>query len=244
LHAGGEPVDQDRLAGRGHPGQPLAQVAQAGDEGPVGLAEPERDQLAQQQVQAVADLALGRSRPCDQPAGRSAQKGWIQADGSWASELGRSQPKGKRVAVRVIDYRLDDPGRPSEPEGYRLITTILDPERAPAAELAALYPQRWELETALDELKTHQRGPGMVLRSKDPEGVCQEVWAHLLVHYAIRALMHQAALGGEQASSAGSQRGTYWATNASLSASGRTMCLPSAGSYDPRRQSLLRQFDA
>jgi hypothetical protein len=73
----------------------------------------------------------------------------------------------------------------------------MDPERAPAAELPALYPQRWELETALDELKTHQRGPGVVLRSKDPGGVPQEVWAHLLVHYAIRTLMHQAALDAE-----------------------------------------------
>ncbi len=118
-------------------------------------------------------------------------------DGSWASELGASQARGKRVAVRVIDYRLDDPGRPGEPEGYRLITTILDPERAPAAELPALYPQRWESETVLDELKTHQRGPGLVLRSKDPDGVRQEVWAHLLVHYAIRTLMHQAALQAE-----------------------------------------------
>ena len=121
----------------------------------------------------------------------------VFADGSWASELGASQPKHKRMAVRVIDYRLDDPGHPGEPEGYRLITTIADPERAPAAELPALYPQRWELETALDELKTHQRGPGVVLRSKDPDGVYQEVWAYLLVHYAIRTLMHQAALDAE-----------------------------------------------
>jgi hypothetical protein len=118
----------------------------------------------------------------------------VLADGSWASELGASQPRDKRVAVRVIDYRLDDPGRPGQQQGYRLLTTILDPERAPAAELPGLYPQRWEMETALDELKTHQRGPGVVLRSKDPDGVCQEVWAHLLVHYAIRRLMHQAAL--------------------------------------------------
>jgi Transposase DDE domain len=121
----------------------------------------------------------------------------VFADGSWRSELGQSQPKHKRVAVRVIDYRLDDAGRNGEPEGYRLITTILEPERAPAAELSALYPQRWEQEGVLDELKTHQRGPGVVLRSKDPDGVRQEVWAYLLVHYAIRTLMYQAALQAE-----------------------------------------------
>jgi Transposase DDE domain len=117
----------------------------------------------------------------------------LQATGSWRSELGQSQPKHKRVAVRVIDYRLDDAGR----KGYRLITTILEPERAPAAELSALYPQRWEQEGVLDELKTHQRGPVVVLRSKDPDGVRQEVWAYLLVHYAIRTLMYQAALQAE-----------------------------------------------
>jgi hypothetical protein len=74
------------------------------------------------------------------------------------------------------------------------VTSILDPTQAPATELAALYHQRWELEGALDELKTHQRGPRAVLRSKTPQGVTQEVYAYLLVHYAIRALMHQAAL--------------------------------------------------
>jgi hypothetical protein len=77
---------------------------------------------------------------------------------------------------------------------YRLVTSILDPEAAPAVELAALYHQRWEIETTLDELKVHQRGPGAVLRSKTPDGVGQEVWAHLLVHYALRALMHDTAV--------------------------------------------------
>ena len=118
-------------------------------------------------------------------------------DGSWRSELGSGHPRSRRVAVRVVDYRLNDPGRTGEQDGYRLITTIGDPAQAPAAELAALYLQRWELETALDELKAHQRGPGVVLRSKHPDGVCQEVWAHLLVYYAIRALMQQAALDAE-----------------------------------------------
>ncbi len=66
--------------------------------------------------------------------------------------------------------------------------------RAPGAELAELYSQRWELETALDELKTHQRGPRVVLRSKTPEGVYQETYGHLATQYAIRRMMHDAAL--------------------------------------------------
>ena len=68
---------------------------------------------------------------------------------------------------------------------------MLDPAAAPAGELAALYPERWELETMLDELKAHQRGPRVVLRSKTPEGVRQEAWGHLCTHYALRALVHQ-----------------------------------------------------
>src|ERR671935_459321 len=66
--------------------------------------------------------------------------------------------------------------------------------RTHRGERAALYAERWELETALDELKTHQRGPKVVLRSRSPEMVTQEVWGMLLVHHAIRRLMHQAAL--------------------------------------------------
>jgi hypothetical protein len=74
-----------------------------------------------------------------------------------------------------------------------LITTVLDPEAAPAADLAGLYPQRWEFETTLDELKTHQRGPRVVLRSKSPEGVRQEAYGFFCTHYAIRALMAEVA---------------------------------------------------
>ena len=102
----------------------------------------------------------------------------------------RNQRKG--IVVRVIDYRLKDV-KEAEPI-YRLITTILDPAQAPAKELAALYHQRWEIETALDELKTHLRGAQIVLRSKTPELVKQEFWGLLMAHYAIRGLMHEAAL--------------------------------------------------
>ena len=114
------------------------------------------------------------------------------ADGSYLSHVQPSAGrKGeRRVAVRVVEYHIDDPGRPrGEDASYRLITTILAPEDAPAAELAGLYGERWEFEATLDELKTHQRGPRAVLRSKSPEGVRQEVYGFFCTHYAIRALM-------------------------------------------------------
>jgi hypothetical protein len=117
-------------------------------------------------------------------------------DGSFRSEIVATPDKRTRanvLSVRVIEYALEDPGRPGTPERYRLITTIADPAAAPADELAALYAERWEIESALDELKTHQRGPKMVLRSKTPDGVRQEIYGHLCTHYAIRALMSTAA---------------------------------------------------
>lgn len=119
-------------------------------------------------------------------------------DGSWLATTGArdARRRGRSHTVRVIDYRLDDPGRPGQ-DGYRMLTTIVDPDAAPAAELAGAYPERWELETALAELTTHQRGPRMVLRSKQPDGVYQEAYAYLCVHYAIRTLMHDAALAAE-----------------------------------------------
>src|SRR5919109_3295402 len=77
---------------------------------------------------------------------------------------------------------------------YRLVTTILDHEKAPAKELAALYHERWEIETAFDELKTHLRGSKIVLRSKTPDLVRQEFWGLMMTHFAVRGLMHEAAL--------------------------------------------------
>ncbi|MCX4093977.1 IS4 family transposase [Nocardia sp. alder85J] len=117
-------------------------------------------------------------------------------DGSYLSEIVEAKDHRTRAdptIVRVVEYTLEGPGFPAQQAPYRLITTILDPDAAPAAELAALYHERWEIETTLDELKTHQRGPAQVLRSRSPEGVEQEIWGHLLVHYAIRTLMHDTA---------------------------------------------------
>jgi len=87
--------------------------------------------------------------------------------------------------VRVIEDTLRGPGRRTSTDRYRLVTTICDPDLAPAGELAAPYTERWEVETALAELKTTQRGPKQVLRSRSPELVAQQVWAHLLVHDAL-----------------------------------------------------------
>jgi hypothetical protein len=117
-------------------------------------------------------------------------------DGSYLSRIYASsadrRKKRNGIVVRVIDYRLKDvPGAESL---YRLITTILDHEQAPAKELAALYHERWEIETTLDELKTHLRGAQIVLRSKTPELVRQEFFGLLMAHFAIRGLMHEAAL--------------------------------------------------
>jgi hypothetical protein len=114
------------------------------------------------------------------------------ADGSYLSCIYAARDKHRHAdpaTVRVVEYTLA-----GQATIYRLITTILDPAQAPALDLAALYAQRWEFETSLDELKTHQGAPRMVLRSHTPSGVQQEVYGFLLVHYAIRTLMHQAAL--------------------------------------------------
>jgi hypothetical protein len=115
-------------------------------------------------------------------------------DGSWLGELRANNTKlnSPHVVVRVVEYQIDD-GR-GEPMGpFRLFTTMLDPAEVTATELAAAYAQRWEIESAFDELKTHQRGPKMVLRSKSPALVEQEIWGHLCCHYAIRTLMFEAA---------------------------------------------------
>ena len=116
-------------------------------------------------------------------------------DGSYLSEIfGQRDPHHSRGGqrVRVVEYTIDGGG-----EVYRLITTILDPHAAPAGELAAVYAQRWEFESTLDEIKTHLGGPHLILRSQHGDGAEQELYGFLLVHHAIRTLMHQAARDGE-----------------------------------------------
>ena len=121
-------------------------------------------------------------------------------DGSYLSHVYPSERdwrhKTNGQSLRVIDYRLE--GIEGSEPIYRLATTILDPGNAPAGELAALYHERWEIETAFDELKTHLRGAKIVLRSKTPDLVRQEFYGLLMAHFAIRGLMHEAALKADE----------------------------------------------
>lgn len=122
----------------------------------------------------------------------------VLKDGSFLSRIypprEKGRPRGEGLVVRVLEYWItNDEGKKKL---YRLITTILDPDKAPAAELIQLYLERWEFETALDEWKTHLRGARTVLRSQTPELIRQECYGLLLAHFALRGIMHQAALRG------------------------------------------------
>ena len=124
----------------------------------------------------------------------------VLADGSYLTTIYPSDKDRRHgtggVRVRVVEYRLEGIAE-AEPL-YRLVTSILDPAKAPAAELAALYHERREIEGALAELKTQLRGAQVVLRSKTPELVRQEFWGLLLAHFAVRGLMHEAALQADE----------------------------------------------
>lgn len=128
-------------------------------------------------------------------------------DGSYLSFVAEPEAKSKAAArlrsgkialtelpgmyVRVVDYEV--PNRNGKNELFTLLTNIIDPAEITAIELAAAYHERWEIELAFDEIETHQRGPAVILRSKTPEMVEQELWGLLLTHYGIRQIMAEAA---------------------------------------------------
>jgi hypothetical protein len=102
--------------------------------------------------------------------------------------------RGERILVRLITYTITDPTLPGYGHEHRVITTLLNPRLAPAHEIACAYHERWEIELVIDEIDTHQRLVGRTLRSLTPAGVIQELYGVLLAHYAVRVLMHEAAL--------------------------------------------------
>jgi hypothetical protein len=117
------------------------------------------------------------------------------ADGSYLSRLYASPAHRRRdedgLVVRVVEYCLE--GVPGAEPLYRLVTTLLDPAAAPAAELAALYHERWESEGTFAELKVSLPGERLMLRSRRADLVEQEVYGLLLVHLALRQLMYEAS---------------------------------------------------
>jgi hypothetical protein len=121
----------------------------------------------------------------------------ILADGSFLARIYPSPEARRRdeqgIDLRVVEYALDTPAGPGQAK-YRLITSLLDERAFPAERLAEAYHERWEIETALDEVKVHQWAHPRPLRSKHPREVVQEVYGLLLAHFAIRTLMYQAAL--------------------------------------------------
>jgi hypothetical protein len=120
----------------------------------------------------------------------------VLPDNSFLSQLApgagkRDERRAQAVQVRVIDYEM--PNAKAEMTQYRLVTSLLDPEAAPAHELARLYHERWEIEGVFDELKTHLLQSRRVLRSKTPDLVRQEFYGWVMAHYAVRWLLHQGA---------------------------------------------------
>jgi hypothetical protein len=129
-------------------------------------------------------------------------------DGSFLSEVVTHKARGSsykiplsavqdprdatHIPVRVIEYTVEGSGS-NEPEFFRLVTSILDPDDLSAVDLAAAYHERWEYEMSLKEIETQLLRSDRGLRSKSPEMVRQELWGLLLAHYGIRALMIEAA---------------------------------------------------
>ena len=130
-------------------------------------------------------------------AQRAANRRYYRKTSARPRRAQRRRPPAPGTTVRVIAFTLvitrgDGTART---EACRLITTLLDPAAFPAAELAAAYARRWAVETAFAEIKTCLRGPGTVLRSGDPAGARQELWAFLVLYQAIRILICAAAAG-------------------------------------------------
>jgi hypothetical protein len=185
------------LADRGLAGYPL--WAQAVSTGAHLLWRIPKNRVLPVQQRLADGSYLSQIQPAAQTRRRLVQAGKSASlsNPTDAGEAGGSAPEpasapAPSLTVRVIDYRL--PGVPGAEPIYRLITTLLDPVQAPAAELAALYQSRWSIESTFADLKTTLKGAQAVLRSKTPALVRQEFWGLLLAHHVVRKLMWEASL--------------------------------------------------
>jgi hypothetical protein len=120
------------------------------------------------------------------------------ADGSYIAEVVPPKTPGAAPCrLRVVEYKLpsvrDNAVRDGKDELYRLVTTIVDPAQASATDLAILYHERWDIEGFLKQIKSVQLNADRIFRSKSPDGVRQEFWAHLAVHYATMRIVTDAA---------------------------------------------------
>jgi Insertion element 4 transposase N-terminal/Transposase DDE domain len=129
----------------------------------------------------------------------AATRAWLHRNGQ-RRRRGSPLPPDPRpvlpgIAIRVIeaDITITPAGGPPRTEPYRLITTLLDPDEAPAAHLAAVYAERWEIENSYREIKVFTRGAGRILRSQAPAGITQEIWALLCACQLIHTARAQAA---------------------------------------------------
>jgi len=128
---------------------------------------------------------------------RSYTKPWVRLhDGSYLVKVYRDSKhrRGQALTARVIEYRIKHPQTGELSEPIRLITTLLDPKQYPIEALIRVYHERWEIEQALDEIKTHLCLSARTLRSQTPQGVEQELYGLLLASFAVRTLMYLAAV--------------------------------------------------
>jgi hypothetical protein len=124
---------------------------------------------------------------------------WVEtlADGTWLADLRPAEPALRRTGlqcrVRIIEYQFTEPALPKHHTPSRLVTTLLDPVQYPALDSVETFLTRWEFEVSLDEIETHQRLSATALRGQSPRSILQELYALVIAHYAIRALMTTAA---------------------------------------------------
>jgi hypothetical protein len=130
------------------------------------------------QVAATGALLLARAKSTRRPPVRG-----HLPDGSYLSDL-------DGLAIRVIQANVTVTGTDGSrvQDSYRLITTLMDYRRFPAAVVVRLYHERWEIESAYFALR-HTLLDGHVLRSGDRPGLEQETWALLTLYQLLRMAM-------------------------------------------------------